>query len=273
MATESELLNALAKEYGIDKVYQGNQVIIDGISYTAKPLSLAEARIWTAELDTLIAPVKTDITSKKLIDGTLVSIDSKTIPVGNIAGLLREKVQHLYMACMASKVAIDGQLLFTGFYAKPGEMGWRHIKPCDVMRSTAGTETPVDTWEFAFANNDDYWIGWNTNNTTKIDVDKNICVCAIGLATSSANFNVEQVKFTQNTQEQNPIQLKPLMAMADAIEGKRVMGMKTLFAKARALLLAQSYSFAANTCELMLVGVTYGDGKYLTDFTKTSVEL
>jgi len=269
--SESNAASVLAAQYGLEDIYWRTKIEIDGVEHPALPLDVSEMRVWTSEFDTIIAPLLYKQCVKKLLNQNIVDVQEDQLPTGIVSSILRAKAQHLYAACMIARKKLD--LSFTGFYAAPGELGWRHIKPCDIMRTTAATETPNDTWQFTFTANQDNWLGFAANNATTANIDKNICVCGVGLCTPTANFEVEQLRFTIGNITFNPLQLKPIMSLADAPEGVRAIPMKTIMLTPKSTYSALSYSLVAHTCELIVVGVTYGDGKVLTDLTRTTVEL
>jgi hypothetical protein len=152
------------------------------------------------------------------------------------------------------------------------KVGFREIKPCDIMRTTAVTETPADTWSFAFAADTDYWIGYGTDNTTAATIDKYVGMCVVGIANLSDSQVVEQVKFKVGNIEYPPIILKPTLTLADTPDRVPIKRIPTVILKPRDTVLAQSYSSAAGTNELVLVGVTYGKGSKLQNLHVTTVE-
>jgi len=256
-----------AKILGITKHFGEEEVKISGVTYECEPFNAREIAVWINDFESYLAPTVKEVEYDPA-NGSVKAVRVK--PMNMTAALLREKAAHIFVAGQIIKKAMG--LTFDGYMAGSDKMGFREIKPCDIMRTTATTETPSDTWSFSFAADEDYWIGYGTDNSTAATIDKYIGMCIVGIANLSDSQVVEQVKFKVGNIEYPPIVLKPTLTLADTPDRIPVKRIPTIILKPRDTVLGKAYSSDAATNELVLIGVTYGKGNKLQNFTVSSVE-
>lgn len=240
-----------------ERLSKYQQVEIDGMSFPATPFDEEELGIFDDHYDTLIAPV--------------IYSAGKYVPLNNTAAILQGKKMHVLFAGMVAKRKFN--LTFKGYYANTGELGFRPIKPTDVMRNAADPEVCTDTWDFQFAADSDYWIGWKADNLTPIHIDKDCLVIPVAIANTSPSQVVEQIKFKVGDITHKPIVLDTMLTMADTKDRVPIMPIKSMIFSPRDTVHGEAYSAAAGTNHLALVGVTFGLGSFLAPFVQTSVAL
>ncbi|HIE41398.1 MAG TPA: hypothetical protein EYP80_01915 [Candidatus Aenigmarchaeota archaeon] len=262
------MIGYAVKSLNLDLVMDRTEVSIEGITYAASPFSLEELIVFIKEFNTVIAPVSETVE---------ISPDGMTVrytPMSSVSAILRQKAAHILAGGMIAKKKIGGGLTFGGYYANVGTLGWRHIKPIDVLRTTSTTETPYDSWSMSYSAGNSNYIGYGTNRATTINIDKNICVVPVGIGNKTVhNQVVEQMKFKVGDNDFKPVMLDPLLHFRDSGNNVPVMSMKTMIFPPRGKVFAQARASTDGSNQIVLLGVTFGDGGYLTDLTRTSVEL
>jgi len=242
-------------------------VLINGVQYEAEPFTADEIVKWVEHFESYIAPVMKEI---EYDPNTGIPMRVKIKPMNITSAILREKARHIFVAGQIIKQSMG--LSFDGYMAGSDKMGFRPIKPFDIMRTTDATETPADTWSFSFTADEDYWIGYGTNNANPATIDKYIGIVITGIANLSDNQVVEQVKFKVGNVEYPPVVLKPVLTMSDSPDRVPAMRIPTIILKPRDTVQATTYSSAAATNELVLLGVTYGKGSKLLPLSVSTVE-
>ncbi len=256
------------KSLNLYSVMDSKDVSIEGIRYKAQPFSLNELRIFIKEFNTVIAPVR------EIVSFGPTGLSVTFEPLNNMSAVLRQKAAHILAGGMIAKKKIGGGLSFGGYYANVGVLGWRHIKPIDVLRTTSTTETPYDSWSISYSAGNNNYIGYSTDRSTTINIDKNICVVPVAIGNKTVeNQVIEQVKFKVGDNDFKPVMLDPMLHFIDSEFNMPVIPMKTMIFPPRGKIFAQARASASGTNQLVLVGVTFGDGGYLTDLTRTTVEL
>lgn len=256
----------LVQILGIEPYIGAKTVTISGVKYTCDPFDTDEIKRWLNDFTTFLAPYKKEID----VDQS-GNVKTRLKPMSNIGALLQAKAPHIF---------VGGQIVrkdtswgtFEGYMAGADMMGFREIKPTDIMRTDDSTETANTTWEFSFAADDDYWIGYGSNNTTAATIDKYLGMVIVGVANLSDSQVVEQIRFKIGNVEYPPAVLKPALILADTPHRVPVKPVPTMIIKPRDTVLGKAYSSSAATNELVLVGITYGRGQKLTNFAPTSVE-
>jgi len=225
------------------------EVILDGISYTAAAFTQEEARLWDA------------------VFGKLFALGDDPV-----ASLMRAKKGHLFFAARVAKAALEGRP-FGGVEGGTTEILMQELQAWHILRTTASPETPAKNWLFSLTVDEDYWIGYDTNNLTPANIDKDACPVIIGIADLTANRAVTRIKFKVGDDEKKPIGVERLQ-LAPARDRVPIMPVKTLILTPRQIVQARTYSDAAiANGKLELVGITYGLGSYLTNLYKATVSL
>ena len=252
---------------GIVKYFGIEEVTISGVTYECEPFNAQEIAKWVNDFESYIAP------TIKEIEYNPVTGEVKTVrvkPMNITSALLREKAAHIFVAGQVIKKSMG--LTFEGYMAGSDKMGFREIKPCDIIRRTDGTEKPADTWEFSFTEDESPWIGYGTNYANEVTIDKYIGMVIVGVANLSDNQVVEQIKFKVGNVEFPPIVLKPAVTLADMPDRVPAKRIPTIILKPRDTVIGKAYCSASATNELVLIGVTYGKGNKLQNFTVNNVE-
>jgi len=225
------------------------EVTLDGITYAAAAFTEEEARLWDA------------------VFGKLFALGDDPV-----ASLMKAKKGHLFFAARVAKAALEGRP-FGGVEGGTTEILMQELQAWHILRTTASTETPAKNWLFSLTVDEDYWIGYGTNNLSPANIDKDACPVIIGAADLTANRAVTRVKFKVGDAEYKPIGIERLQ-LAPATDRVPIMPIKTLILTPRQIVQARTYSDAAITNgKLMLIGITYGLGSYLTNLYKDTVSL
>ena len=160
---------------------------------------------------------------------------------------------------------------FTGMSAGDSEIGMQKIRPGQILRTTAASETPSNTWSFSFTADADYWIGYGSNNTTAVNIDKDVLLLCLAMGfTQGSQPVVEEVLIKVGGTEY------PVMVVRDAwtADNKfkvRAVPIRPFILVPKATCLGQTYSIAAGTNELVMYGLAFGMGRFLRKQEYTSV--
>lgn len=187
----------------------------------------------------------------------------KYIAYGNdfLTNLFRDEYDVLKGALQVAKAELGGQE-FTGLFASDAEIGIQMIRPSHVLRTTGTTETVSNTWSATFTVDADYWIGFSTNNTTAINVDKRACVVPMGVwFTQGGNPTVEEI-YVQLGGTTYPVNVIRHAWQADNGNRVRACRIRPMIWKPKSRPLVQIQSISPATQELVLVGVTFALGDY-----------
>ena len=158
---------------------------------------------------------------------------------------------------------------FRGMYAWDSEIGMQLIRPGYVLRTTGGTEAVQNDWTFTFTSGNDYWIGFSTNNQTAINIDKRILVIPMAIGwTQGGNPSVEEI-YVQLGGTTYPVNVIRHGWFADngTNDPVRVARIRPQIWKPKARPLVQVWSIAAQTQEMMLLGLCFGLGDLLRQTT------
>lgn len=226
-----------------------SKIELDGIEYTASKFSEIEARIWHIQF-------------------------SRFFAMGDdpVANLMKAYRGHLFAAARVAKNALNNPV-FAGVEGGTTQMLVQELQAWHIMRTTATTETPAKNWLYTLTVDEDYWIGYGADNLLAANIDKDACPVIIGIADLTANRAVRAVKIKVGDADYKPIGLERLQ-LAPAQDRVPVMAIKTLILTPRQIVQARTYSDAAITNgKLVLIGLTYGLGSYLTNLYKTTVTL
>jgi hypothetical protein len=225
------------------------KVELDGIEYSAAAFNEMETRIW-------------DITFRRLF----------ALGEDPVARIFKAYQGHLFAAARVAKAALNNPV-FAGAEGASTQMVMQELQAWHVFRTTDATETPAKSWIMSLTIDEDYWIGYGTNNLNSINIDKDLCPVLIALADLTTNRAVRSIKIKVGDVDHKPIGVERLQ-LAPASDRVPIMPIKTLILTPRQVVLGKTYSDAAITNgKLMLVGVTYGLGSKLTYQYYTKVDL
>lgn len=184
-----------------------------------------------------------------------------------LTSLFRDNEAKIIAAAAVAK--LQNQANFTGMSASDRELGFQLIRPFHVLRSTSGTETPINTWRSdgiatgAFTASGDYWIGQGTNNQTAINIDKRLVILPLGVVfTGGLQPTVEELLFQLNATTY-PVNVIRWAMNADNPNRVRYARIRPMIWPGKATVLAQVWSIAAQLLEMQLVGLTFGTGDIL----------
>jgi len=146
---------------------------------------------------------------------------------------------------------------FKGMSAGDGEIALQLIRPAHVIRTTGATETAANDWSVTFTADSDYWIGFGTNNTTAINVDKRLLLLPMAVwYTQGVAPTVEEllIQAGGTTYPKNIIRHSFVADNPTQIRAARI---RPLLLKPKSTLLVQVYSTVAHTQQLVLVGLAF----------------
>jgi len=153
--------------------------------------------------------------------------------------------------------AIRGQI------AGDNEIGLTHIRPGHVLRTTSTTETPVNTWSIGFTAGNQYWIGMGSTYATAMNISQYLVVLAFGLMfTQGATPTIEEV-FPQVGNTLYPGIVVRNSWLGDNNSKVRIARFHPILMEARQTSLWSVNALQTLTNEMVLLGVTFGPGRYL----------
>ena len=162
---------------------------------------------------------------------------------------------------------------FRGILATDSEIGVQLIRPGHVMRTTDTTETPANDWTFSFTADEDYWVGFGTNNTTAANIDKELLLLLLGVQFTQGNQpTVEELYIQIGETVYAPYVIRQAW-QADNPNRVRAQRIHPLLIEPKQTLLVQTYSILAGTNELVLLGLAFGPGRFLRKTSYTAVAL
>ena len=107
--------------------------------------------------------------------------------------LLRDNFKAIKAGLQVAKASLS-DATFKGMYAGDSELTMQLIRPGYVLRSTSSTETPANDWTVTLTSGNDYWIGFDTNNTTAVNIDKRLCLVPLAVAwTQGGTPTIEEI--------------------------------------------------------------------------------
>lgn len=172
-------------------------------------------------------------------------------------------------ALMVAKEKFDAP--FKGLLAGDGEIGVQITRPGHVLRTTDSTETCSNSWAVTLTTSTDYWIGYSTDNTTAMHVDKDLLMLWLGIEfTSGVEPKVEEV-FLQVGNKIYPVIVVRRAWQADNPNQIRAVRIHPILLEPKATAIAQTRCIAACTNELVIVGLSFGLGRFLRVQSYTTV--
>lgn len=162
---------------------------------------------------------------------------------------------------------------FNGILAADNQIGFQHIRPGQILRTTGTTETPVNSWSFSFAVTTDYWVGFSTNNTTAAHVDKECLLLPLGIAFTQGADPVVEELIIQVGETVYPVQVIRNAWLADNVYRVRATRIHPILIEPRQTVLIQTTELAAGTNEMVLLGLAFGFGRFLRSASYTAVAL
>lgn len=179
-----------------------------------------------------------------------------------LTALFRDNEAKILAAAAVAK--LQNQANFTGMSASDRELGFQLTRPFHVLRTTGATETPVNDWSLAFtAAASNSWIGYSTSNNTAINIDKRLVILPLAVTfTSGLQPTVEELYFQLNATTY-PVNVIRWAWLADNPNRVRYARIRPMIWPGKATVLVKYWARAAQTLEMVLVGLTFGTGDIL----------
>lgn len=187
-----------------------------------------------------------------------------------LSSLFRENERKVIGAAEVAKEKLDAP--FTGLSAGDSEFGMQLIRPGHVLRTTGSTETCETTWIRTLTADDDYWIGYGTNNTTAVNIDKRLLVLVLGVTFTSGNAPVSEELYLTVGSTTYPVMVLRNGWWADNPNGVRFTRIRPLIFVPKTTVLGRTYQELAGEQELVLVGISFGMGDLLRTRELSSVQ-
>ena len=191
--------------------------------------------------------------------------------------LYEVNMENIVSALMVAKARLSGAK-FNGMLAGDAEIGMQRIRAGHILRDTTTAETPINTWvsssiaSGAFTSSTDYFLGYSTNNTTALHIDKEACVLILGAEfTQGVSPTVEELYITVGSTTYPVIVLRDAWS-ADNRNRRKATKIVPILCEPKATVLGQVLSIAASSVqELRLLGITFAYGRFLRQQTYSSV--
>lgn len=221
-------------------------VVFENESYVGKSLSPGEEAILARQIPTfLVAP------------GSFYE------------WLLRSNWDKVRGAAMIAKDRLGA--LITGISAADSEIGFQKIRSGHIRRTTGTTETADNNWSQDFTAGNDYYVGYSTNLTTAVNIDKDALVLVLGAMFTQGQQPVVEELYPQIGGTIYPVVVLRDSWVADNDFGVRGGPIRPLIAVPKATALWQTRETLAGTNELVLLGITFGMGRYLRQQSYSSI--
>ena len=183
--------------------------------------------------------------------------------------LLRDNFDRVRASLMVAKERLDAP--FTGLSASDSELGIQKIRPGHILRDAAATEDALNSWSFSFTTAGDYYVGYDASNTTAVNIDKEACLLVLGVMFTQGSQPVVEDLLIQVGSITYPIVPIRDAWAADNAFGVRGVPIRPIILVPKATTLWRTYSIAAGVNELVLLGVTFGFGRYLRTQIYTTI--
>lgn len=254
------------------------QIMMDGIDYQGDELSADELRVFNQHFDRYLAPLysEVDLVTSAPADGSDPSTMERRrlIPEGAIARMIQQRKDHVRMSIMVAKRMVGGT--FKGIDGRGTEVVFGPIRPWHILRSAAtAAETCSIAWgaisgtgggaiaAWATGNTlsggaSDYWIGYSTNNTTPINIDKRLLMLVMGYSSIGPDHVVESVQLTVDSTTYQPTTIDIPLSLAPSDYRVSYVAAKSQIISPRAQVLGTVATSAAQIDTLQVIGVSTG---------------
>ena len=186
--------------------------------------------------------------------------------------LFKDNYANIVAGLQVAKTEL-GAAPFRGMYAGDSELSMQLVRPGYVLRSTATTETPQNDWTFTFTSASDYWIGFSTNNTTAINVDKRACIIPLAVAWTQGGLPTVEEIYVQLGGTTYPVNVVRHGWSADNVNRVRVARIRPQIWRPKSRPLVQVNSISAASQELVLVGIAFVMGDLARTLAPASVQV
>lgn len=226
-----------------------SSVVFEGQEVNSQPLSPQEQALLTDQLLNVMAA------------GSAILHD-----------IYASNLDRILAAAAVAKLQVGAS--FTGLSASDSELGMQHIRPGHIMRTTATTETPNNSWSFAQTSGTaQAFIGYSTSNGTAINIDKRAVIVPLAVGFSAGVQPVTEELYVQLGSTTYPVMVVRNAWLADNLNQVRIARLRPMIWPGRSQVLVQANNIAAQTQEMPFLGVTFGKGDFLRLTSYASVQL
>jgi hypothetical protein len=190
----------------------------------------------------------------------------------NIGLLVRDRYNSVLTGCRIAKSKINGNPVFKGIAAGPTELGWSFIRPGHIMRTSSGTETCSNVWDYDFTANTTAaakkaWIGMNTSYADPITIDKNALIVLMGVVPFTPQPTIQEIQVQHGNTSYNPEVVDYGIYLGDAPEGIGVAPIRTRYLCPTDKFQVWTRNRFTATQNMRMFGITFGLGTFLkTDY-------
>ena len=185
--------------------------------------------------------------------------------------LFKDNYANIVAGLQVAKTEL-GAAPFRGMYAGDSELAMQLIRPAYVRRTTDATETAANDWTFTFSAGNDYWLGFGTDNTTAINVDKRACVIPLAVAWTQGGVPTVEELYVQLGGVAYPVNVVRHGWYADNLNRVRYARIRPQIWKPKARPLVQVRVLTASVQELVLVGVAFVMGDLARAQAPTTIQ-
>ena len=161
---------------------------------------------------------------------------------------------------------------FKGMFAGDSELAMQLIRPAYVTRTTDATETAANTWSFTFSAGNDYWLGFGTDNTTAINVDKRACLIPLAVAWTQGGLPTVEEVYVQLGGTSYPVNVIRHGWYADNLNRVRYARIRPQIWRPKSRPLVQVRVLSASVQELVLVGIAFVMGDLARAQAPTTIQ-
>jgi hypothetical protein len=227
-------------------------VTLNGIDYQLSGINDDELLIFQSEIETQLGTVRS-----------------------NVGLLVRDRVNAILTGLRIAKAKINGNPTFKGIKANSSELGWSYIRPGHIMRTTSGTETCTNVWDYAFTANatGDAKKGFLGINAwaDPLTVDKNAMMVLLGLVPFTVSPTIMEIQIDHNNTSYNPEVVDYGLYLGDAPEGIGLAPIQTRYLAPTDKFRMMTRNRFTATQQIRPFGVTFGLGSYMKTDMYTSV--
>ena len=161
---------------------------------------------------------------------------------------------------------------FKGMFAGDSELAMQLIRPAYVIRTTGATETADNTWSFTFTAGNDYWLGFGTDNSTAINVDKRACLIPLAVAWTQGGLPTVEEVYVQLGGTSYPVNVIRHGWYADNLNRVRYARIRPQIWRPKSRPLVQVRVLSASVQELVLVGIAFVMGDLARAQAPTTIQ-
>ena len=185
--------------------------------------------------------------------------------------LFKDSYPYIRAGLEVAKTELGGAP-FRGMFGGDSELVMQLIRPAYVIRTTGATETADNTWSFTFTAGNDYWIGFGTDNTTAINIDKRACVVPLAVAWTQGGSPTVEELYVQLGGTAYPVNVVRHGWYADNINRVRYARIRPQIWRPKSRPLVQVRVLSASVQELVLVGIAFVMGDLARAQAPTTIQ-